>query len=141
VQALEAVRKSVLVAAPPETAWEVFVDRIGEWWPLHRHSLADEPETATVDGERIYERAKDGTEHTWGHIVVWEPPHRLAFTWEVRRGGQSAVEIRFTQEGDGTRVEVEHTGFEAYGANAPAIRASYEPGWEFVLGCYVKAAW
>ena len=140
VNALESVRKSVVVAAPVERAWEVFVDRIGEWWPLDTHSLGEEPVTAVIDGRRVYERERDGREHTWGRIVAWEPPRRLAFTWEVRRGGQSEVEITFSPEGGGTRVDLEHRGFEVYGDVGEAVRARYQPGWEYVLGCYRRAA-
>ena len=56
--------------------------------------------------------------------------------------GESRLELRGTIDNrrGGTRVDLEHRGFEAYGAEAPTVRASYDPGWEFVLGCYAKAA-
>jgi uncharacterized protein YndB with AHSA1/START domain len=137
VEALDAIRKSLVVDAPVERAWEVFTGRIGEWWPLATHSLAGEDaETAFLDRERIYERAGDGTEHTWGRVLAWEPPHRIVFTWEVSGDSGNEVEVRFEAEGDGTRVELEHRGWES---GTPESRQSYDGGWDFVLGCYEDA--
>lgn len=140
VDALEAVRKSIVVAAPVEKAWEVFTERIGTWWPFAGHSLGgDETETAVIAPDRIFERWKDGSEHTWGRMLVWDPPRRLRFTWEVHPAGQTEVELRFTPEGDGTRVELEHRSWEALGERAEAVRGSYDTGWGVVLGKYVDA--
>jgi hypothetical protein len=49
------------------------------------------------------------------------------------------VEVRFLAEGEGTRVEVEHNGWE----QAEALRRnykSYEIGWDFVLGNFSSYA-
>ena len=51
--------------------------------------------------------------------------------------------MRFTPEGDGTRVDLEHRGWERYPAElGPDTRASYASadGWERVLSTYVAAA-
>jgi hypothetical protein len=61
VEALDAIRKSVVVAAPVERAWEVFVERMGSWWPLATHSIGGEQtETAIATPDRIFERWQDG---------------------------------------------------------------------------------
>lgn len=130
---LEAVRKSIVVAAPVELAWTVFTERIAEWWPLERHSI--DAVKAVVEPDRIYEVQQDGAEVTWGRIHTWEPPHRLAFTWEVQRAASTEVEITFEADADGTRVELVHAGF-----TAEPVRASYDDGWDFVLGKYAQAA-
>ena len=38
----EAVRKSVLVDADPETAFRVFTDQIQSWWPLEKYGIFGE---------------------------------------------------------------------------------------------------
>jgi len=92
-------------------------------------------------GGRFYERLDDGTEHEWGEITTWDPPGRLGMTWHAGRGPETAqqLEIRFVAEGDGTRVELEQTGWEVLGDEAEATRANYASGWTGVLGQYADA--
>ena len=86
-------------------------------------------------GGRIFERSEDGEESTWGTITAWAPPSRLAFTWhpgyDERLAGE--VQVSFVADGDDTRVELVHRGFEKRGADAAAIRDSYDTGWGRVL--------
>jgi uncharacterized protein YndB with AHSA1/START domain len=132
--ALYAIKKSVVVGAPVERAWELFTSRAGDWWPLARHSLGGERATTAVIGpERLYERWADGSEHVWGHVLVWEPPRRLVFTWEISEDSGNEIEVVFTAEGEGTRVELEHRGWENGTAE---MWRSYDHGWEHVLACY-----
>ncbi len=139
------VRKSITVAAPPERAFGVFTERIGEWWPLRSHSLAGErTQTAVVEGReggRLYERSVEGEEQSWGTVTAWEPPRRLVVAWHVNpeRPIATELEVRFSPEGSGTRVELEHRGFEQYADGAEA-RASYDGGWDTVLARFADAA-
>ena len=140
VGASEEIRRSVVVPVGPERAWERFVDRIGSWFPLATHSIGgDEAVTAVVDRGRIYERHSDGSEHDWGRILVWDPPWRLAFTWEVgpSRMCGDEVEVRFRPEGEGTRVELEHRGWPESSAE---MRAGYDSGWVLILERYEQEA-
>jgi uncharacterized protein YndB with AHSA1/START domain len=50
------------------------------------------------------------------------------------------IEVRFSPEGDGTRVDLEHRGFERLGGAAQEARGSYSEGWVLVLGRYAEAA-
>jgi uncharacterized protein YndB with AHSA1/START domain len=132
VETLNAISKEVVVRAPVERAWTMFVERLGEWWPLATHSIGGErAATAALTPERIYERWDDGTERTWGRVLVWEPPHRVAFTWEISEDCGTEVEIRFVADGEGTRVELEHRGWES---GTVDTWRNYEGGWEHVLG-------
>ena len=72
-------------------------------------------------GGRIYERTPDGTEHDWGEVTLWDPPHRFGYLWHLRRDRADAtdVEIRFLAATDSaTVVEIEHRGWERLGADA-----------------------
>ena len=133
----DALRKEVLVDATPDVAFRVFTEQASGWWPLASHSLLHEESTDLVFepqiGGRVYERTADGREAEWGTILAWEPPARLALTWVV---GEPAteLEIRFLPEGAGTRVQLEHRGWEA----ADDRRGSYDGGWDYVLGRFVE---
>jgi hypothetical protein len=49
------------------------------------------------------------------------------------------VEVAFLPDGDGTRVELTHTGWEALGERAEQARRSYDQGWVPVLERFVEA--
>ena len=134
------VTKTVTVKRPPEEAFRIYTERIATWWPLDTHSRSGRrAETLVMEpraGGRLYERTRDGEELEWGEVLVWEPPQRVVHSWHLGKPTATEVELRFVPEVDGTRVELEHRGWE----RAPEKRGSYDAGWELVLGRYVEAA-
>ena len=140
------IAKSVTIAVPPEHAFRVFTEEIHTWWPLRTHAVdTDNSDTVVLEGReggRLFERTPDGDEHLWGIVVVWEPPHRVGYSWHPGRGADTAqeVEVTFTPDGDGTRVDVRHWGWEKLGDRLDETIASYDDGWNKVLGRYVEAA-
>jgi uncharacterized protein YndB with AHSA1/START domain len=138
----DAVRKSVLVDADPETAFRVFTDRIQTWWPLDKHGIfGEEAEGLAFRDDQIVESAKDGREAVWGKVLAWEPPTRLRFTWRPGFADETPdteLEVTFTPEGDGTRVELVHSGWEKLEDGAKS-RAGYDGGWNGVLEAYRNA--
>jgi uncharacterized protein YndB with AHSA1/START domain len=144
-----AVRKSLTVRADLERAFAVFTGRIGGWWPLQAYSIGGATpvgaEIEPYEGGRWFERGEDGTECPWGHVRVWDPPHRVVLTWEISADWQadpdtvSEVEVRFTDAGDGrTTVELEHRGLEAYAEHAGRMRGIFdsEQGWSALLQAF-----
>jgi uncharacterized protein YndB with AHSA1/START domain len=93
-------------------------------------------------GGRIYERTTTGDEHEWGEVLVWEPPHRLAYSWHLRqdRADATHVEITFTPDPEGTRVEIVHAGWERLGDRAGALRDRNRKGWGGLIPHFVAAA-
>ena len=142
---IEPIRIEFNVAAPPRHAFEVWTERIAEWWPAD-HTVSVEPDLTVVlegrTGGRIFERTRDGVEHEWGEVTVWEPPTRLAYLWHLRRDRADAteVEIRFVDRGDATtRVEIEHRGWERLGTDGPSWRDRNLGGWSTLLPHYEAA--
>lgn len=137
----DAIRKSVVVPLPIDKAFRLFTDGINTWWPFAGHSIGGEQtEEATfdLDTKRLYERDADGSEHDWADILAWEPPARFLLGWRVNPDAPATeVEVRFVADGDGTRVELEHSGWERRGADE---RTSYDSGWGKVLGAYEAKA-
>lgn len=140
------VRKTVTVAASLEQAFEVFTERIAAWWPVETHSIGGDRVEAVVmegrEGGRVYEVIEGGEEAYWATVTAWEPPRRVALSWKVnpRAAAPTEIEVRFTPEGDGTRVDLEHRGFERLGEEATEASESYGGGWDLVLGRYAEGA-
>lgn len=113
---------------------------------LATHSLGQQDaETCAIEGRvggRVYERLRNGAERSWGTVLVWEPPRRIVLTWHPGRDErmQQEVEVRFSLDGAGTVVQLEHRGWEALGEDALEVRAQYEGGWEIVLTHLVTTA-
>ncbi len=136
------VRRSVTVNVPPERAFEVFTREIEAWWPIETHSIADgTPVFEPGEGGRLYETA-GGEEHLWARVLAWDPPHRLVLEWKVNPDAAAAtdVEVTFTSEGDGTRVDLVHSGFERLREKAQEGFAGYDEGWAAVLARYAGHA-
>jgi len=140
------VRKAVSVFVGPERAFEIFTARIATWWPLRTHSVGEEDATDVTieprEGGRFYETTRDGAEHEWGTVTAWEPPGRFACTWHPGYSPDEAqdLEVRFLPDGQGTRVELTHTGFERRGAKAARMTEAYNSGWVPVLDRFEVAA-
>lgn len=139
--ALPPIEKDVFVACSLERAFDVFTREIGSWWPTETHALhPGEVERVVWEGRvsgTIYEIAANGERAEWATILTWEPPHRLVIAWNVnpdRVGTQ--VEVRFSTVDGGTRVELEHRGFDNV-VDGAAMRDGYDPGWGMVLGRFV----
>ena len=139
---LEPVVKTVEVGVAPDRAFQIFTERISEWWPKARHSIG-ENEVADIAvepriGGRIYERWHDGTEYDWGIFTAWDPPHRLAMDWRPvpTSGPTTEVDVTFSPSPAGTLVELTHRGWERLGDSAAEARRSYDDGWVGVLALY-----
>ena len=142
------VKKSLRVAAAPERAFEVFTKQMGSWWPLATHHIGKiEARDAVIEprvGGRWFERGTDGSECVWGHVQVWDPPARLTLTWEIDADWKSdarlrtEVEVRFTRDGDGTRVDLEHRLLENYGPRAVEMKGILDSdgGWKGLLEAF-----
>ena len=93
-------------------------------------------------GGRIFERRRNGLEHDWGEVTIWEPPYRLGYTWHLNRDRKDAteVEIRFLASAAATRVEIEHRAWERLGTDSESWRDRNRGGWATLLAHFVAAA-
>ena len=145
--------KSIDVNVPADHAFLVFTERFATWWPLASHHIgAAEAATAVMEprvGGRWFERGIDGSECMWGHVLAWEPPHRVVLRWEISAKWQhdpdlhTEVEVRFIEEGEErTRVELEHRYLENFGDDAATMHAAFdtENAWAGLLRDFAAAA-
>jgi activator of Hsp90 ATPase-like protein len=149
-----AVRKSITVQADPQRAFDVFTAEFDLWWPRTHHIGKAPMKKAIVEcraGGRLYSEQVDGTECDWGTVLVWEPPHRFVWAWQINGQWQfepdlaksSEVEVRFTAEAGGrTRVDLEHWHLERHGMDAAAVRTAIDSpkGWGALLQLFAEEA-
>jgi hypothetical protein len=146
------VRKSIVVQATRERAFEVFTAGIDRWWPKSLGIGATPIRESIIEpfvGGRWYTACEDGSEVVVGHVGVWQPPERFVVTWEIsaawkpdaRAAFASEVEVRFLADMPGrTRVELEHRNFERMGGAAgETMRNSVDGGWPKILEHFANA--
>ncbi len=127
------VRVTTEVDLEPTRAFEVFTAETGAWfrpvpgggaWP---RSLRFEP----GPGGRVLDVGADGDERTVGRVLAWETTPRLLFTLTV--GGpapadtSTEVEVRFDPVDGGTRVSLEHRGWD------PVVVSAGDPSLDHYL--------
>lgn len=132
------------VAASRGHAFDIWANRISLWWPRD-HTVSGSADVDIIvegfTGGRIFERTVDGSEHDWGRVVEWDPPHRLAYTWHllVDPGEATDLTVTFSEAGEGTSVRIEQRGWERLGAAGPPRREGTNRVWQTMIGRYVDA--
>ena len=133
------IRKTLHVEVPLERAFDTFTAGWHEWWPMETHSLAN--------GEASIEWRVGGTASElvkgewvdWADIFEFDPPHGFAMRWHVNAEKPATeLRLRFERDGDGTRVELIHAGWESYPDGGGDESAGYTSGWDDVLGHYTR---
>src|SRR3954469_6964422 len=144
------VRRAIVVDVPVEAAFEVFTSRFGDFKPPE-HNLLAAPIAETVFeprvGGHIYDRGTDGSECRWARVLVYEPPHKVVFSWDIGPTWQvesepdntSEVEVTFVAEGpQRTRVELEHRNLDRHGPGWESVSdgVAHDAGWLLYLDRY-----
>lgn len=144
------VRRQIVVEAPLDRAFAVFTERFGDFKP-REHNLLGVPIAETVfeprAGGHVYDRGTDGSECRWARVLVYDPPRRVLFTWDIGPTWQlepdpenaSEVEVRFVAETpERTRVELEHRHLDRHGPGWQAVADGVggDRGWPWYLERY-----
>jgi uncharacterized protein YndB with AHSA1/START domain len=106
------------IAAPPEVVFDAFTGDIALWWrPNTLFSFTPRsPGVMAFEGGRLVERLALGKVFEVGQVRVWERGARLVFGWRQASfapGMDTEVEVRFELVDEGTRVTVEHRGWDS----------------------------
>lgn len=142
----DAVTATVEVPVDPKTAFDIFTKEIDRWWqpgPINWNDAARaigmrfEPRV----GGRLIEVYDEATGEGFecGRITVWEPGVRLVYVYAD--GGHdidgTEVEVRFEPVEGGTRVIVEHRGWDKIAAQIrDGKRQLKRSGWSHILGWF-----
>ncbi len=146
-EAITTVRSAIVVQASLERAFKVFTEDFDRIKPREHNMLGvDIAETVFEPqvGGRIFDRGVDGTEYEWAHVLAFEPPDRVVFSWDLSPQFQiepdpdrrSEVEVRFVAEApDRTRVELEHRNLDRHGEGWEGAREALggDAGWPLYL--------
>lgn len=146
------VRRSIVVEAPIERAFEVFTNKFGSFKPVEHNLLAVKIAETVFEarvGGYVYDRGIDGTQCRWARVLAYEPPHRVLLSWNISPRWQlesdpnkaSEWEVRFTAESpQRTRVEIEHRKLERHGEGWEGVRdgVAGDQGWPLYLRRYAE---
>jgi uncharacterized protein YndB with AHSA1/START domain len=144
------VRRSIVVDAPIERAFDVFTKQFGSFKPRDHNLLGVEVAETVFEprvGGHLYDRGVDGSECRFARVRVYEPPHRVVLSWEISPQWQleadpdnaSEWEARFVAETAGrTRVEIEHRHLDRHGEGWEGVREGVggNEGWPLYLTRY-----
>ncbi len=148
-----AIHHSIVVQAPIERAFRVFIEDFNCIKPREHNLLAVEIAETVFEprvGGHIYDRGVDGSECRWARVLAYDPPARVVFSWDISPRWQietdpartSEVEVRFIAETpERTRVELEHRNLDRHGDSWEHVRAGVEGdgGWPLYLRRYQEA--
>ncbi len=115
----EVVRVTAVVAADPALAFSLFTEEVDAWWrrePRYRLEAGEELAFEPRVGGRLLARGPSGATRELARVRHWEPAVRLVLTWlgpPVAPGPATEVEVRFEAAAGGTRVTLEHRGWDA----------------------------
>ncbi len=106
------------IAAPPEAVFDAFTGDIALWWrPNALFSFTPRsPGVMAFEDGRLVERLASGKVFEVGQVRVWERGARLVFGWRQASFApdqDTEVEVRFEPVDEGTRVTVEHRGWDS----------------------------
>ena len=147
-----AIRTSIVVEAPLERAFAVFVGNFDDIKPREHNMLAVDIAESVFEprvGGHIYDRGVDGSECRWARVLAYEPPDRVVFSWDISPTWQletdeanaSEVEVRFVAEDpERTRVELEHRHLDRHGPGWESVRdgVGEDQGWPLYLARYAE---
>ena len=131
----DSIEREVLIPAPVERVWELITraEHLGRW-------LGDAG--AEIDlrpgGAMSLRWHDNATVH--GRVEAVAPPHRFVYRWvltgdpaaEPTPANSTLTEFTLAADGDGTRVAVIESGFDALDVDAAeraALLASHTTGW------------
>ena len=140
---LEPLVSRIEVACDQKTAFMIFVEQMGTWWPLAKRSMSmhkgEVPKGLRTDpraGGKIIETGQDDTEYVWGSFKRFEPHDFVSMDFHMGLPPEQAslVEVRFVRVSNTrTQVELTQSNFEAFGDMAEMMRRGYGSGWVLIF--------
>lgn len=139
---MTSIIRTVTVRLDPAAAFEVFTSQIDAWYPRGPHSFnyPDRAVGVVIEpgvGGRWREVWRDGEGYEIGRVLAWEPGRRLLVSYRNRylpAEPLTEIEVRFAPVPEGTRVTLEHRGWERLPPEA--LREWSGRAWRALLAAY-----
>jgi uncharacterized protein YndB with AHSA1/START domain len=120
---------------PPELVWRVLTtSELMARWLMPNDFRAEVGHAFNLQGKPVPGTDFSGTGES--EVLAVEPPRLLRITWkdaEKPNGAQTIVTWRLEAEGRGTRMFLEHTGFDPSDAMQRTVRKVMNGGWRGIL--------
>ncbi len=147
------INHSFTVSTSKKRAFEVFTEELSSWWPKEYTWAGEVLESIRIEPKkngRCFERGPHGFTCDWGRVLIWEPPDKVVFSWQIAPDRvpepnpekASEVEVTFVQlDKNETHVKFEHRNFENHGKNAVLYQQALNSpeGWHYILNRYRKS--
>ena len=137
------VEVSRVFDAPRDFVFDAFTrpELLRKWWAPEGLTPGDMVFEPRIGGACRFEMIEPGGSRytAVGTVATYDPGHAIAFTWawlldDGGKGPETLVSIVFTDDGDGTRVTLTHSGF----ADAETA-AQHERGWSTMFNRFGDA--
>jgi uncharacterized protein YndB with AHSA1/START domain len=138
---------TVFVKVSPTDAFRVFTHETDLWWRHGRKFRIGGRRPGRIafeegPGGRLFETFElpSGSRILdVGKITVWDPPSLLAFEWRnvnFTADQKTLVEVSFREFGDGTLVQLRHSGWNMLPAKHPARHGLQGPDFSRMIGLW-----
>ena len=128
---LDTVRHERVIQAPADVVWRLLTmsEGIERWLGTVTDGMFGHGERVAI----VHRQSDPDASRQESLVTEWDPPRRLAMTWEYSGEAPSSVEFTLTPDGAFTRLELVHRDLAAMGAE-------YLAGWHAHLDVLVAQA-
>lgn len=129
----ETIRRETLIPQPREQVWRALTDStaLAEWMfpndfkPIVGHHFTFQvPPNPKLNFDGLTVRCE---------VLECEPPSRLVFSWSAAGLDGTRVSFQLEREGEGTRLLLEHSGFDISQPWVEQAKKGAEYGWASML--------
>jgi uncharacterized protein YndB with AHSA1/START domain len=136
------ITATTTVEVPIDEAFRFFTEQIGDWWNPDHHIIEAPLRHMVFEpfvGGHVYDVGTDGSECRWSRVLVFDPPRRVVFSWDINGHWEietdpalcSEVEVTFTAESPtSTRVVLQHHHLERHGDELLPQVGGMREGWQ-----------
>jgi hypothetical protein len=147
---MESIMKEIQIAVPLKTAFDGFLNKLNEWWPMEYTWSRDKLKEIRIDPKKnglCTEIGPHGFRCDWGRVTELLENNHIALKWQIGANREpvpdpdkaSGIKIDFIEKDNANSImKFEHFGFNNHGSGAEKYREMMDSdqGWDYILGCF-----